>query len=681
MSWVPASDPASGHPAPPRLVVWLALAVCVAGTVVMLVGAWRVGVWTDEPTHVQRYENLLQHGWYLLDDDLVGDTPGAWVTDQYVYAPVFAHLSHAVNRLVGLDGPGAVGVSVEAYAVRHLVVAACGLLGVLAVGAIARRLLGSWRWGVVAAATLMAVPMWPGLSMFDIKDVPAATGYTLVTLGLVELISRERASVAKTAGYVAILTSGLVLTIGTRPGLWPALAVSLLLATFVSLRRGNGSPRRVTFGPLVEIGIACAMATALLLLAYPAYFTAPLDWLTGSTSQSSGYATSTGGGVSNAWAYIPARVLSTMPTLLLLVGVVGCLMSLRHLPRRLTPQVGGWLLVGSQALLLPLLAAIQQSVLNDDLRQILFACPAVALMLTAGWRQVFADLAEGSRIAGSALVILWSLALLAPVVAQAQLFPYAYTYASPLVSRSGPNDWARVSLRELVPGLDPGDFVICQPLTSPDGQTMRYRPPGGRPAAEGSSDCGTDPLGTVTPYTEQTGPGDHAVVQDTFLALFTRGPGPGSNCEALESISRQTYAGRVPMSTVARCDLVLSAYPSSGAKLGPDGSGAEFLLGGWSSSPAREGVQLREPVGSLGFVVPEPWTDRPLWVELDGEAARVPEVRVNNEPVVARPTGSGWVLDVPAETVAAIGEGRLVITLSQPAEEQLTLTGVSLQPR
>ena len=79
----------------------------------------------------------MQHGWYLLDDDLVGDTPGAWVTDQYVYAPVFTHVSHAVNRLVGLDAPGSVGASVEAYAVRHLVVAACGLLGVLAVGAIA----------------------------------------------------------------------------------------------------------------------------------------------------------------------------------------------------------------------------------------------------------------------------------------------------------------------------------------------------------------------------------------------------------------------------------------------------------------------------------------------------------------------------------------------------------------
>jgi hypothetical protein len=115
--------------------------------------------------------------------------------------------------------------------------------------------------------------------------------------------------------------------------------------------------------------------------------------------------------------------------------------------------------------------------------------------------------------------------------------------------------------------------------------------------------------------------------------------------------------------------------------LSPDGSGAEFLLGGWSSIPAREGVQLREPVGSLGFDVPEPWTtSRSGWCST-GRRPTSPEVRVNNEPVVARPSGSGWVLDGPAETAASMGEGRLVITLAQPAGEQLTLTEISLQPR
>jgi hypothetical protein len=65
---------------------------------------------------------------------------------------------------------------------------------------------------------------------------------------------------------------------------------------------------------------------------------------------------------------------------------------------------------------------------------------------------------------------------------------------------------------------------------------------------------------------------------------------------------------------------------------------------------------------------------------LDGEASGVPEVWVNNEPVVARPTGSGWVVEVPAAIVEAMGEGRLVVTLAQPVGEPLVLTGVTLEP-
>ena len=78
----------------------------------------------------------------------------------------------------------------------------------------------------------------------------------------------------------------------------------------------------------------------------------------------------------------------------------------------------------------------------------------------------------------------------------------------------------------------------------------------------------------------------------------------------------------------------------------------------------------------MGFELSERWAAGPLTVELEGEAADVPEVRVNNRPVVASATDSGWVLDVPAEVVAAMGEGRLVVTLAQPAGEPLVLTGV-----
>ena len=134
------------------------------------------------------------------------------------------------------------------------------------------------------------------------------------------------------------------------------------------------------------------------------------------------------------------------------------------------------------------------------------------------------------------------------------------------------------------------------------------------------------------------------------------------------------------MSTVARCDLVLNAYPVSGVMFGPDGSGAEFLLGGWTSHPSEPGVRLREPFGSFGFELPESWAAAGLRLRLEGLASGVPEVWVNNELVAVTSTGSGWVVEVPAEVVKVMGERRLVVTVAQPAGAPLVLTGVSAAP-
>ena len=368
--------------------------MCVAGVLMVLVGAWRTGISTDEPIHVLRYDNLQEHGWYLLDDDFDGDEPGSWVTDQYVYGPVFTQVMHVANRVVGLDPPGALGTSVDAYAGRHLVVALCGLLAVVAVMAIGRRLLGSWAWGLVAAATLMAIPMWPGLLMFDIKDVPAATGYTLVTWGLVEMLFRERPGWRGSLGPIVVLTAGLVLGIGSRPGLWPGLAASLGIVGLLALGR-TGAVRvggRVT--PLAQMALACVLAYVVLWIAYPAYYSRPDEWVLGSVLDSTDYVAGPSGDGGGSWTYLPTRVVALMPPVLLVVGVLGCLTALPRRWSKLTPAAGGWLLVASQALLLPALAVVGQSLLYDGLRQVLFACPAVALLLTLGWRSFVTDLSR-----------------------------------------------------------------------------------------------------------------------------------------------------------------------------------------------------------------------------------------------------------------------------------------------
>ena len=60
--------------------------------------------------------------------------------------------------------------------------AAGGLAAVVATG---RMLMRTWSWGLVAGAVLVAIPVWTGHAMFNVKDVPVAIGYAVFTCGLV----------------------------------------------------------------------------------------------------------------------------------------------------------------------------------------------------------------------------------------------------------------------------------------------------------------------------------------------------------------------------------------------------------------------------------------------------------------------------------------------------------------
>jgi hypothetical protein len=674
---------ASSRTAPPRVLWWTSLAVCIAGAVMVLLGAWQVGISTDEPAHVVRYENLVQHGWYLLDDDFDGDQPGAWVTDRYVYGPVFTDVLHGVNRAVGLDPPGELGTSLDAYVARHLMVALCGLLGTFAVAAIGRRLFGSWSWGMVAAATVMAIPMWPGLSMFDIKDVPAATGYTLLTWGLVELLHVHDWTRRTVALSVVPFTTGLMLAVGTRPGLWAGCIVSIgVAAVFAALQPQRTATWRRGALSVALLGVAAAYV--VLWLAYPAFFGDPRHWLPGSATGSADYAAVPGGNYDTSWGYLPGRVVFVMPPALLLIGAIGCLTAIpRRLPRP-GPVVGTVLLVGLQALLLPILAVVRESLLYDDLRQVLFACPAVALLLTAGWRRFVTEMGQDSRYVRRALDLAWVGALIVPLAVQAQLFPFAYSYAAPQAPSLGAeiqNDYWRVSLRELQPRLPLDEFLVCSPLRSPSGASRRFRASTIRPVAEGGSDCRSDQLNTVAPlYPLEVDPRGPRV-EKTFVALFNRGQEPGWNCSAIGTVERWRYLSPVVMSTAARCRLVLAAFPRSGLSLQSQDAQTQYLLDGWTSRPDDDGVRLADKFGALGFELPQRWTDESLVLDLQGSAAEVPEVYVNNVLLLATETTDGWQVQVPASVASAMGERRLAIAVVQPPTgEPLFLSGVTVRP-
>ena len=162
----------------PRLLLWVSWAVVVAGVMMAVVGALRTGISWDEPFHVMRLRNYLDHGWFSVDWSTESGGSTAGDNNTLVYGPVAMLLLHGLAVLVGVEGWDTVATTPAAYDVRHLGVVLIGLVGTAAAAGTTRILLGSWRWAVVTAAVLLALPMWTGHLMFNVKDVPVATGYT-----------------------------------------------------------------------------------------------------------------------------------------------------------------------------------------------------------------------------------------------------------------------------------------------------------------------------------------------------------------------------------------------------------------------------------------------------------------------------------------------------------------------
>ena len=262
----------------------VSLVVLAVTTVLAVLGAVRTGITTDEPIHVMRLRNFFDTGWYALDWDYGGAGPGGDGTNTFVYAPVTMLLLHGWSVLWGVEGWGEVATTPHAYDVRHLGVVVIGLVGLLAVAAIGRVVLRTGG-GVVAAAVLAATPLWTGHEMFNVKDVPVATGYTLATLGLLLLGPRRARRPALRVGRAAAWPPGWCSTLGTRPGMWSGLSVLLVVAVVgVLALPTTRAPPLVALAELV--GVVRGAGAALVAI-YPNLFGSPLRALPRTSESSS----------------------------------------------------------------------------------------------------------------------------------------------------------------------------------------------------------------------------------------------------------------------------------------------------------------------------------------------------------------------------------------------------------
>ncbi len=659
----------------PRLLRYTSVAVLGAGIFLIFFGGLRVGVTYDEPLHVQRFNNYVETGWYLGDGQVIEGEPVEGMRQQYVYAPVTMTLLHGLGVVTGVEDVGTASATEDAYAVRHLGIGMISLLGLWAVAATTRLILRGWDWGVLAAAVLVAVPLWTGHSMFNVKDVSVATGYALVTLGLALIARRERAARRLVRfGGPGTLAIGVILCLGTRPGMWTGVAAGCaVLIGYRCIRRteqGLAATLREDGWRYRDIAVGLLLALAALVAVYPQVFGSPVTALVRSALSSANFFS-----VQAPWTFIPTRVAFQMPLLILTFVAIGTVVAGRSIlvaGRQPDPQHQRLVLVFAQMVTLPLVAIVHGASLYGDLRQVLFAAPATAIVATLGVARlvtVVRDRAEKDRTGPPLVTAIACAAITLPFVDQALAFPYGYTAYNPMASVAGLSvlgDYYRASGREIVPELPVTGRIVCTPEEDENDRALRAA------HLDGWVDCRDPASSPIAAFMGDRGARGGELAADEFWAVTfdIRGSVP-KNCIEVSTVSRRLVFRRLNLASLSRCTL---PFPKLAAETvvidGDSDRGFQLPDLGWNAfgvDGTTDGVGFKGGPATMTFSF-APWLrDAPLMLRLTATREFDTTVRFGGVVVSSTWSDSGPpVLDiaVPVELVARAVRGPLTLELS-----------------
>jgi hypothetical protein len=658
---VPAGATPSALPRAVDVVSW---AVVAAGVTMAFAGSQRTGVSWDEPFHVMRLRNHLEHGWFALDWSVADGASTTGDSNTLVYAPVTMLLLHGLAVLVGIETWGTVATTPEAYAVRHLGVVLIGLAGTAAAAATTRILLDSWRWALVTAAALLALPMWTGHVMFNIKDVPVATGYSLMTLALVAMVSPSPGRGRRLVRVVG-LASGITLMVGTRPAMASAVVVAAIVVGVGVVVARSRAGRALGRDTVAEVATGGLLAGLVLVVVYPDLFTTPL-LLVRSADQSSSFRESDGAD----FLYIPFYLVAQFPLLLQGLAVLGLVVAVRVVRRRwrVEPaQAVRLALVAAQLSALPIVAIAKGSELYNGLRQLLFAMPAWAVLVTVGLAHALAWAGRGGRARSRLVGAVAAVSVAVPMVDQAMLFPYQYTYYNLALDVTGADvqsDYWRTSVPELLPDIPTDGPVVCGPtrssrLGATDGSPEAHGVDdtsmlAGRYSSDSSVDCRIDPLGPLASlWAADDLPRSTALPHDEFYVVIDRDHGTPANCTRLAQVSRERHWREIAMSYVARCRLEPPLLDRTVAFARLPGENMDpplwaYAADGWTGYDSTTAIDAAYAEASLTFALPDTCASGCSLV-LDGDAPPDLAATVNDRPSDASAAPGRVTVPIPAD--------------------------------
>lgn len=532
-----------------------------------LVGGASVGVTVDEPAHVARFDGWLDSGYYMSDALLVGGEPDPAnpLATPYVYGAAFSSAAHLVSVAVGMESLGETSGTAGAYSARGVVVALLGILAAIGVALAVRAITRDRLAALFAAAALLAIPAWTGRAMWDIKDIPAGAGYTLLTAGLVIAVAcgRDAPSVRRQIGAGALVGTGVFFGAGTRLGLWAPLVVSLILFVTLSavLLARSGRIARPPLGPVVGFAAGLILVAAL----HPKLASSPASFLRGSVSDSAGYDQPSSSLVfgfdidamnAPSW-YLPLLLFGGVPLLLFALALLGVAswgrrsLSLRkrigaHGPEEC--RTAAVALVLTQLALVPFAAS--QSENAGSIQHHLYVFPAAAILAGLGAHRLLVRLRQRHSPAWRwAIVSGLGLALLVPTVEQTRLYPYNYVYVNPLAGVRGYDGYwepegAWASSREAIRQVPADATLAC---------SFNLVPEFGSHADVDLFDCGAQ----LRPYRDEVGSDARGVSAPGEIWIVGRNRGlnqPPTYCDDAGSVTRPLRGEELVMSYVLRCN-------------------------------------------------------------------------------------------------------------------------------
>lgn len=556
---VTVSAPQGAVGKPPTWLVWSAIALGLWNIGMAVAGGLSTGISWDERVHGLMFQAWLDTGKYWLPD--FGDAPM-----RFIYGPMGDLVGHAFAMAAREEGIRSVGYTAGAFAARHIATVAISVVGATAVVLTVRVLVRSWRWALIAGATLTSIPMWTGHAMFNMKDVTVATGYSWVTLGLVLLCSvglSSRPDLRSCAAVGALILGGL-LAMGTRTAMWLPLSISVFFMLFLTLvitgrTYSWGRAGRDFLTRLAAVVVATGVTYLLLVTLYGEVWRVPFNGVATAVTQSADFELSK---APTPPTYIPDWLGHQLPLLLMLFGVMGVVLALVIPIRvfwsgqvRLASVDTLWpsILLAVQLLLMPLAAIALKSPLYDGVRHFLLMLPVLASLAVLSMSVVMAwGIARGrypSLLVGATII----LALAAPTIEQSRLFPYNYTYFNVVASLQGvngnwPTDYWRTSWRELAGLIPDNNLAVCPPrMVFKDDIAPNW------PMVDTYS-CRFEYM--VSPFLSDQQAGgaadrsdeDYWMLRENFSGYYIP-----SNCVVYDEVTRQLRGERVMMSYLLKC--------------------------------------------------------------------------------------------------------------------------------